>query len=48
MKNFIKRAIGRIRRKPLLVNGSRLEAVANFGNVNFRLLLNFLRKINVN
>lgn len=28
-------------------NVSRLEAVANFGNINFPLLLNFLRKINV-
>ena len=32
---------------PLAYNGSRLEAVAKFGNVNFPLLLNFLRKINV-
>ena len=28
-------------------NGSRLVVVANLGNVNFPLLLNFLRKINV-
>jgi hypothetical protein len=28
-------------------NVIRLEAVANFGNVNFQLLLNFLRKIKV-
>ena len=33
--------------KVIEYNGSRLVVVANFGNVNFRLPINFFRKINV-